>query len=234
MLAGISVEYLIRLEQGRAARPSAQVIAALGRAYALGEEDLALLYRAAGLPAPRNPVDRRVPEGARRLANRLDAIPVAVYSADWWLLRWNAAWSALLGDPARLSGYDRNLLWQIFSGRSWRVPPVTDRFKAALMTDLRRVWIEHPDDGEVLRLIEYLRGNSPEFSTRWEGQSAVRHESERKLVDHPEAGRLDLLCDVLEIPGSDAKLVLYTAEPRSEDASRLELLRVLDDAAYTA
>ena len=233
MLAGISVEYLVRLEQGRAAHPSAQVIAALGRSYGLGTEDLVLLYRAAGLPAPRNPVDRRIPEGVSRLTDRLDAIPVAVYSADWWLLRWNAPWTALLGDPARFNGYDGNLLWQLFSGRSWRVLPVSDRFKAALVTDLRRAWVEHPDDGEVARLIEYLRTNSPEFAARWENDGAVRHESERKLVDHPEVGRLELLCDVLEIPGSDAKIVLYTAEPQSDDAGRLELLRVLDAAAFS-
>lgn len=61
--AGISVDYLIQLEQGRATNPSAPVVAALARALTLDQEQAALLHRSAGLAAPASVLDRTVPEG---------------------------------------------------------------------------------------------------------------------------------------------------------------------------
>lgn len=77
-LAGISVAYLVQLEQGRAARPSAPVVASLARALRLGPDDAALLHIAAGLAPPTSPVDRTVPDSLERLLSRLDGWPVAV------------------------------------------------------------------------------------------------------------------------------------------------------------
>ncbi|WP_203225502.1 helix-turn-helix domain-containing protein [Williamsia herbipolensis] len=96
VLAGISVDYLIQLEQGRATNPSPAVVAALVRAMGLAAADAAVLCGAAGLAAPASVVDRSVPDSVTRMVARADRLPTAVFSADWWLLQWNPAWSALM------------------------------------------------------------------------------------------------------------------------------------------
>ena len=144
-LANLSVDYLVRLEQGRATRPSAQVVAALCRALRLPQTDAALLHQAAGLAAPGVAITREVPGGISRLVQRLDDRPVAIYSADWWLLRWNELWAALLGDPDELPGRLRNLVWYEFTDTPGRVT-MTDAervaFRDALAADLRVAAIE--------------------------------------------------------------------------------------------
>jgi hypothetical protein len=53
------------------------------------------------------------------------------------------------------------------------------------------------------------------------------HHSERKTVDHPAVGKLTLDCDVLTVEGSGLRIVVYTAEPGTEDAEKLDLVRVI-------
>ena len=229
-LAGLSVDYVVRLERGRAKHPSAQVIAALGSALRLSGDETSLLYRAAALTPPAVGIDRRVPPSIERLATRLDNLPVAVYSADWWLLRWNPLWASLLGDPAEAAGRDRNLVWQVFGSRGWRAAPA-DRplteFQRALVSDLRVLLVEHPADKELADLVEELRRKSPSFAELWAEGTAARHRSERKNVAHPDLGNLLLDCDVLQVPESNVHLLVYSAEPGSKDAARLELLSAL-------
>jgi hypothetical protein len=204
-----------------------QVVAALGSALRLSSDETSLLYHAAGLTPPAVGIVRRVPPSIERLAVRLDSLPVAVYSADWWLLRWNPLWASLLGDPAEMAGRDRNLVWQVFGTRGWRAAPA-DRplaeFQRALVSDLRVLLVEHPTDEQLADLVQELRRTSPGFAEQWAEGTAARHRSERKSVEHPDLGNLLLDCDVLQVPGSDVHMLVYSAEPGSEDASRLELL----------
>lgn len=102
-LAGLSVDYVLRLEQGRAKNPSAQVVGALARALQLSRAERDQLYRGAGLlPSRDGTVSTHVPPGIQRLAARLSDIPVGVFAADWTLVWWNTMWTALHGDPAAL------------------------------------------------------------------------------------------------------------------------------------
>jgi transcriptional regulator with XRE-family HTH domain len=103
-LAGILVDYLARLEQGRAGNPSAQVVAALGRALQLDRQERNHLYRLAGLQPPQDGlIEDHIPPGLQRLLGRLGDTPAAVFTADWQLLWWNDGWSALFGDPSKLA-----------------------------------------------------------------------------------------------------------------------------------
>lgn len=229
-LAGISVDYLVQLEQGRAARPSAPVVAALARALRLGADDAALLHLAAGLAPPTSAVDRSVPDGVERLVARLQGWPVAVYSADWWLLRWNRPWAALLGDPAVLLGRARNLLWYEMTGPSARVrvdPREQEVFRDALVGDLRVAQVAHPGDAELADLVAGLRAVSAEFTERWHAARPVAYRGARKQIDHPDVGSMTLDGDVLQAPGSDLHVIVYSAAPGTRDASRLELLAVV-------
>lgn len=226
LAAGVSVDYLVQLEQGRATRPSASVVAALARSLLLDADQGALLHRAAGLAAPARPVSREVPPGVRRMVDRL-AWPVAVYSADWWLLAWNPGWSALLGDPAGQRGRTRNVVWFEMtqpSPRVWVDPAEGEAYRDAVVGDLRVALVEHPDDAELVDLVAALRSASPEFVERWEAARPARFVGMRKHVDHPDVGPLVLDGDVLQAPGSDLRLVVYSPAPGTPDADRLARL----------
>lgn len=73
--------------------------------------------------------------------------------------------------------------------------------------------------------------NSVRFAELWESGAVVRHEASRKTIDHPQVGAVTLDCDVLSVAGSDLRIMLYTAEPGTEDAERVALLGVLGTQA---
>src|SRR4051812_34415335 len=88
-LAGVSVEYIVRLEQGRAQHPSAQMLGALARALRLSEDERDHLYRVGGAALPaRGLVPRHIPAGVQRMMDRLGDVPLGVMSASWDVLHW--------------------------------------------------------------------------------------------------------------------------------------------------
>ena len=230
-LAGISVDYLVRLEQGRATNPSTQVLAALSRALRLTIEERDHLYTVAGQAPPRrSSMLAHVSPSVQRLVDRLADLPVAVYDPAWTIITWNAAWAALMGDLSGVSGRDRNLIWRTFTGRSTRVRKTdaeVDDFETNAVADLRRAAGTYPDDAGLRQLVDELRQASPRFAKLWAERVVTSTGSNSKTIDHPEVGPITLDCDVLTVAGSDLRLVVYTAEPSSPDADRLRLVQVI-------
>ncbi|MFV2174398.1 helix-turn-helix domain-containing protein [Actinomadura sp. LOL_016] len=229
-LAGISVDYLVRLEQGRARNPSTQVLAALARALRLSADERDVLYRAAGArPPAAGHVPRHIGPGTARILDRLADTPVAVFTACWDLVHANALWNALLGVAGTVPSRSGNLAWRHFTG----VPsPVVhtaeehDRFGRELVGHLRAATAAYPDDRELAGLVADLRETSAAFAERWDDFAAPPRASGRKTVRSPAVGPVTLDCDVLTTLDSDLRIIVYTARPHSEDARRLDLLRV--------
>lgn len=231
LLAGVSVDYVTRLEQGRAAHPSAQVVEALVRALRLPPEERAHLFRLAGLvpPGPET-VPAYIPPSVHRLLDRLAGTPVAVYDAAWTLLLANPPYAALMGDPSRWRGPERNGVWRNFVGpgsRARYTPGERRAFEAALVADLRATSARYPADRALARLVTELCDRSERFAELWRADAVGRHEAARKTVDHPRVGPVTLDCDVLGVAGSDLRIMVYTAEPDTAEAERLALLTVL-------
>ena len=112
-LAGISVDYLTRLEQGRATAPSEQVVESLARALRLSDAERDILFRLAGRTAPGSGmISRRVAPSVQRLLDRFAGIPVVVYDAAWNLIVANAPYDALMGQTSALHGNERNGVWR--------------------------------------------------------------------------------------------------------------------------
>ena len=236
LLAGISVDYVTRLEQGRASNPSAQVVEALARALRLSGTERAHLFRLAGLvpPGPEE-VPGYVTPSVQRLLDRLTGTPVAVYDAAWTLLLANPPFAALMGDPSGWRGHQRNSVWRNFLGSPNRVrqtPEARRALEAGLVGDLRATAARYPADQRLRRLVADLRANSDRFAELWDSGAVGRHEASRKTIDHPQAGPVTLDCDVLTVKGSDLHITIYTAEPGTEDAERLALLTVLGTQAF--
>nr|WP_218888729.1 helix-turn-helix transcriptional regulator [Saccharopolyspora hordei] len=230
-LAGISVDYVTRLEQGRAAHPSAQVVEALARALRLSSTERAHLFRLAGLAPPgSDTAPGFLTPSVQRLLDRLTGTPVVVHDALWTLLVANPPYAALMGDPSMWRGNERNAVWRTFLGPPSRVrhtPESRRALEVALVADLRSAAARYPADQRLQRLVAELRAQSERFAELWDSGAVGRHEAARKTVDHPHVGPVTLDCDVLTVAGSDLRIMVYTAEPGTEDAERLELATVL-------
>ncbi|MFG2797998.1 helix-turn-helix transcriptional regulator [Streptomyces pseudovenezuelae] len=231
-LAGLSVDYVVRLEQGRATSPSAQVVASLARALQLQPVERDYAYRLAGLlPPQEGTISTHVPAGVQRMLARLGEFPVGVFSADWTLLSWTPSWAALLGDPGARPPAERNLVRAVFatgpSGlAAWPVLQEGDVLRPALVADLRTALVTYPRDRDLIGLVEELRSTSAEFARLWAEGAVGPHVSARKTVLHPQVGEVTCDCDVLTVPGCDIRLVVYTVAAGSADAEKLEFLRV--------
>ncbi|CAJ64233.1 MULTISPECIES: helix-turn-helix transcriptional regulator [Frankia] len=236
-LAGLSVDYLVRLEQGRATSPSAQVLSALARALRLSAAEREHLYLLAGQWAPGpGQVSAHIPPGVRRLLDQLDGAPLSVWDAAWNLILWNPLWAALIGDPSARPGRERNIVWLHFIDPPCRIsntPEQEVRFRAAMVGDLRAAAARYPADAGLRALIKDLRDASTAFADLWDAGVVGVHEAVTKTVHHPTVGVLTLDCDVLTAPGADLRIVAYTAAPGSDAADRLRLLTVIGTEAMT-
>jgi hypothetical protein len=92
---------------------------------------------------------------------------------------------------------------------------------------LRAAANRYPADQRVRRLVAELRTKSDSFAELWDSGAVARPEASRKTIDHPQVGPVTLDCDVLTVAGADLSIMIYTAEPGTEDAERLALLAVL-------
>ncbi|NGX10407.1 helix-turn-helix domain-containing protein [Mycobacteroides franklinii] len=232
-LAGISVDYLTRLEQGRATSPSAQVVEALARALRVSDSERDLLFRLAGHATPgREVVSTRITASVQRLLDRLSHTPVAVFDATWTLVVANAPYDALMGPTTTWQGIERNSVWRNVVGPGTRVihtPREHADFQAQIVADLRLTATRYPADHHLKQLIHELSTQSPHFVQLWEsGDLTIQHEpGRRKTIDHPDVGHITLDCDVLIVASDDLRIMMYTAEPGTEDAERLALAIVL-------
>ncbi|GGF15869.1 transcriptional regulator [Subtercola lobariae] len=242
-LAGLSVDYVVRLEQGRARRPSAQVAASLARALQLSDTERDHLYVLAGLlpPSPRE-VPAHIPPGVGRLITRLGEIPLAVFTASWDLITCSPLWAALLGEPVQPAVGRPNLIRSLFtdaalhSGEGYIVSRSgsIEAFGASLVADLRRVHGQYPDDRGVNALVDELLVASEPFRELWQSGAVGEHQSERKVVRNDIVGDVELDCDVFSVAGTDLRIVAYTAATGSPAAAKLDFLRVSAIAAVRA
>ncbi|MFJ5307076.1 helix-turn-helix domain-containing protein [Streptomyces sp. NPDC088350] len=236
-LAGLSVDYVVRLEQGRARHPSAQVVTALARALRLEPSERDHLFRCAHLapPAAGN-VSRHIPARVHRLVGRLEGNPTAVFAADWTLIGWNAMWSAVVGDPRTYGWDERNLVAGMFRPhglrgrepiaawpvRSWEGDEVEEE---DLVADLRVTAAAHPQDARLAALVDRMLRDSPRFARLWSNGTARTHVGDRKTVEHPRVGDIALDLDVVMAAGTDLRIVTYTATAGTTDAEKMDALR---------
>jgi transcriptional regulator with XRE-family HTH domain len=235
-LAGLSVDYVVRLEQGRASNPSGQVVTALARALRLAPAERDHLFRCAGLqpPGPEE-ILRTVPARVERLARRLGDGPLAIFAADWTLIGWNAMWTAAIGEPDDYGWAGRNLVEGVFGTPDGRRPAAIGAWpvraedgdeaeERALVADLRVAAAAYPGDKPLTRLVERLIVRKDRFARHWFSGTAGSIAGDRKVVEHPRVGDLSLDLEVLLVSGIDLRIVTYAAARRA-DARKLADLR---------
>jgi transcriptional regulator with XRE-family HTH domain len=230
-LAGVSVDYVMRLEQGRSRTPSAQIVASLARALHLDRTEIEAFYRAAGLAPPLSgTVSRHIPPGVKRLLVRMSDQPMAVFAADWTLLDSTPLWRSLFDAPSVLREPDQNLIVQTFIDDSIAQIATphggADAFERALVADLRRTAATLAGDTRLQMFIDHVAQCSPRFAALWDAGHLAVHQTMVKTVHNPLVGDITLDCDVLSVPDSEAKLVVYSTSESGPDAEKLDFLRV--------
>ncbi|WP_393087405.1 helix-turn-helix transcriptional regulator [Streptomyces sp. LN704] len=233
VLAHISTEYYVRLEQGRAPRPSGEVLAGIAGALRLTDTESDHLHVLAGTAPSRGGVHRRdVRPSILALLERLPQTAAFVTSAVFEVLAWNDLAAALMEDFAGLAPADRNLARRAFLGAARSgatLYGVSDaaEFRHHAVMRLRLALARYPSDPAVTDLVDELRDGSAEFARLWDRHDVQAAPMLTKTFRHPVVGELTVDCDSLTLPDSDQYLVLYTAPPGSHGAEALALLNVL-------
>jgi transcriptional regulator with XRE-family HTH domain len=235
-LAGISVDYYVRLEQARGPHPSRAVLSSLADALRLAEAERAHLFHLAGeVPAPPSGPSADVAPGILHLLERLDDTPAFVMDVKYEILAWNRMSVALLGDPETMMGAERNMAWQMFCGPHAigpDAPSDVDAFADECVAELRAASARYPDDPGIQRLLGRLRG-SAEFVRRWQEHRVCVRRATTKTMQHPVVGELTLDCQVLEVPERGQRVVFYSAVPGSRSAEALKLLNVVGTTIWS-
>ena len=230
-LAGISVDYYTRLEQGRVGHVSDSVLAGLAGALELDADETRYLH---DLVAPhRRTGSRTARQHVRPLLRQLlDAMgaPAVVFGRYGRILAWNPLGGALYLPPdARAGGgvegqVDATRLL-FLDPRMREVYPDFERVATDVVAGLRAEAGRRPDDPELARLVGELSVRDELFAALWAEQTVREKSHGTKLVRNPVVGELTLHFETLRLPDDpDQAVVAYTAAPGSPSEQALDLL----------
>jgi transcriptional regulator with XRE-family HTH domain len=233
-LAGISVNYYTRLEQGQSANASDSIIDSLARALRLDDAEHAHLY-ALARPVPakrRRPARPEVPSpGAMRLVESMPDVPVLLLGRRNDILAWNRLGHALLaghldpGAPRRPESRPNQMRLLFLDPHTRELYRNWADEAALAVASLRYTAAHYPDDRLLAELVGGLSINSPDFARLWATHDVRLCSSGTKLLHHPEVGDLDLHYEVLHLPDSDGhRLLTHTASSGSASADALSML----------
>ncbi|MET9759717.1 helix-turn-helix transcriptional regulator [Streptomyces sp. NPDC006372] len=226
-LAGVSVDYYVRLEQGRGPSVSDAVLDAVARVLRLDGAEHDYL-RAVARPRRRDddrPAASRVRPGVQLLLDGMDRNPAYVLDHRMDVLGWNALADALL-DFGGTGAAERNIPRRVFLDPAARdLYPHWAEIAAQTVAHLRLQAGHHPGDAATAELVAELSRASEDFRRLWADHLVNPCDHGVKHLHHPVAGLLTLPYETLTIPGApDQTIVAYAPEAGSETAERLALL----------
>ena len=218
-LAGMSVDYYIRLEQARGPHPSRQILAALARALMLTADEREYLFRLAGEnPPPPAAPTRQISPGIRNLLDSMALTPAYVVDAKYDILAWNQLATFFIGNLSAYPAHERNMIRWMFGVRADAAPwsdPAARRFARSTVAELRAACARYPGDAGIAVLVTELLGTSPLFADMWSSHEVESRRPLMKHVDHPQAGPLDFECQILHVGDTGQRLIAYCAAPGS-------------------
>ncbi|MFE0022798.1 helix-turn-helix transcriptional regulator [Amycolatopsis sp. NPDC059021] len=226
-LAGVSIDYIVRLEQARGLRPSADVVEALATALRLAPDERAYLFGLAQ-QRPRG-TDKPATTAAApltRLVADLAPLPAMVLNHRYDILAWNAEMARLLVDFGTLPPSQRNAMWLCLRHPEMREFYVDrERVVREGIAHLRAAWAAYPEDAALTDLIAEFMAHDEEFARLWAERDVKVNGRGRKEVRHPDAGTLALDFEVLmPLQDPDQRLVIYRAADEESQAA-LDRLR---------
>jgi transcriptional regulator with XRE-family HTH domain len=237
-LAGVSVDYYVRLERGKETRPSASVIDALAGALRLTPDEhrhLRELVSRRPTPPNRAEVSRFVRPGTRHLLEALRPNPAYVVSPINDLLAANPAGLRLLAGIESMPVRQRNIIRYVFlHPAARRLYEDWDEMAPGVVAHLRAMAGEYANAPEFIRLVGELTVKSDEFARLWERYEVDAHTDGHKRFRHPAVGRLKLGYEAMSLNGTDGqRLIAYYAPPNTPDHDAVVLLDMGDPTIDT-
>jgi transcriptional regulator with XRE-family HTH domain len=228
-LAGVSVAYYTRLEQGHGRNVSAEVLDAIARALRLTDaEHNHLTHLAKPKQHKKKQAGRpqQVRGSLRQLLDTLDGVPAYITGRRSDVLVWNRMAAAVFGDWSELPPQERNWARMVFLRPEYRDLFVEWEQKAIDIVCLLRMDAGcHPDDPRLAALVGELSVKSEDFRRLWATHDVKEKSHGVKLLRHPLVGDLALQFESFRLVGdSELALVTYHAEPGSASAEALRLL----------
>jgi transcriptional regulator with XRE-family HTH domain len=230
MLAGVSVDYYVRLERGNLAGASESVLDALARTLQLDDAERQHLF---DLAAAAGPARRSRAKTARTIRPAVQQVLDAITESPAWVRNGRhdiiasnrlgrALYAPVFDDPRRPVNTTRFAYLNPAAREFWRDYDQIARDAASM---LRMEAGKNPHDPDLIRLVGELSTQSELFRERWASRDVVLHRSGRKRLHHPIVGDLDLDYESMELP-SEPGLVLnvYTAPAGSPSADGLRML----------
>jgi transcriptional regulator with XRE-family HTH domain len=225
-LAHVSVDYVVRLEQGRSRRASRPVLDALADALQLAADERDYLFTVADVvPGTSARQPTRVSPQLRQLLDTMHDVPAMVLGRTMDVLAWNRAAVALLTDFESLALARRNLIWLTFLDKDFRAlyadwPRAARECVAVLRMEAGR----SPDDLALKALIGELNSDA-DFRTWWDAHEVRGPRQLTKTYQHPVVGALTLEVQQFTVDTHpDQFLVAYTAAPDSPSYEGLRFL----------
>ncbi|GGZ93972.1 helix-turn-helix domain-containing protein [Streptomyces echinoruber] len=228
-LAGVSVAYYTRLEQGNGRNVSAEVLDAIARALRLSDAEHAhLVHLARPKQHKKKPSARtqQVRTSLRQLLDTLDGVPAYITGRRSDILVWNRMAAAVFGDWSELPAQERNWARLVFLRPAYRELFVDWEQKASdVVSYLRMDAGCHPDDPRLSALVGELSVKSEEFRWLWAAHDVKEKGHGVKRLRHPLVGELTLSFESFHVADDGEQcLCTYHAEPGSPSAEALRLL----------
>ncbi|MFC8202260.1 helix-turn-helix transcriptional regulator [Streptomyces sp. NPDC057298] len=228
-LAGVSVAYYTRLEQGNGQHVSAEVLDAIARALRLSDAEHAhLTHLAKPKQQKKKPAGRaqQVRGPLRTLLDTMDGVPAILVGRRSDILVWNRMAAAVFGDWAELPAREQNWARLVFLRPEYRDLFVDWEHKASdVVAQLRMDAGSHPNDPRLSALVGELSVKSEEFRRLWATHDVKEKCHGIQRLHHPLVGELDLRLESFhQADAHEQMLVTYHAEPNSPSAEALRLL----------
>ncbi|PAZ10010.1 transcriptional regulator [Streptomyces sp. SA15] len=231
-LAGVSVDYYVRLERGKESNPSPSVVDALARALRLHPAEHKHLRELVAQAAGSAPVEsgslstRAVPPGTELMLENLRPYPAYVVGRTMDILACNPSGLRLFAGMADWPAKQRNVVRYVFLH-----PNATTLFDdwdeqlRAAVGRLRALHSLEPDAPDLAELVDELLKKSPGFTDLWERYDVRWHTHGTKTFHHPEVGDLTPGYQSMQLEGTPGhRFIAYYAEPGTPDHDKLVLL----------
>ncbi|MER5446432.1 helix-turn-helix transcriptional regulator [Streptomyces sp. NPDC002764] len=231
-LAGASVDYYNELERGAGSQPSEQMVAALARALRLTADERDYLYHLADRPVPAaGSAASHVHPGMLDLLTRLTSTPAQVITDLHVTLVQNPLAVALLGDHSGFRGARASFVHRWFTDPAARnLYPEADHGEQsrAFVADLRAAAARRDSkDTEASSMIGSLLGSSREFADLWADHDVAFRRNDRKRLNHPAIGLIEVNCLSLFSEDGRQRLLWFTPAVGTDSADALDLLAVI-------
>ncbi|WP_410663874.1 helix-turn-helix transcriptional regulator [Amycolatopsis sp. lyj-84] len=225
-LAGVSIDYIVRLEQARGLRPSADVVEALAGALRLAPDERAYLFDLAQQrPRTADKLATTAAAPLARLVADLSPLPAMLLNHRYDILAWNGEIARLLLDFDTLPPPQRNSMWLCLMHPGTReFYADRERVVQEAVAHLRAAWAAHPEDRALTDLIAEFTTGDEEFAHWWAERDVKVKGRGRKVLRHPDVGTIAVDFETLTpLQDTDQLLVIYRAADE-ESQSALDRL----------